>query len=76
MTNPLDGDEHISGNKVLEVRNAGIDKGVAAMHWLSQIRKYPCFILAAGDDLTDEDLFKVMPPGAYSIVSASVLFSP
>ncbi len=57
----------LKGNQVLEVRNAGIDKGVAAMYWLEQLRMNPGFILAIGDDSTDEDLFRVMPPGAYSI---------
>ncbi|MEO5572378.1 MAG: bifunctional alpha,alpha-trehalose-phosphate synthase (UDP-forming)/trehalose-phosphatase [Bacteroidia bacterium] len=57
----------IDGNKVLEVKNAGIDKGVAALHWLSKIKKKKSFIIAIGDDRTDEDLFRVMPPNAYSI---------
>jgi trehalose 6-phosphate synthase/phosphatase len=55
----------LQGNMVLELRNAGIDKGVAAMHWLA-LRKSE-FILAIGDDKTDEDLFRVMPAEAYSI---------
>jgi trehalose 6-phosphate synthase/phosphatase len=55
------------GNHALEMRNAGIDKGVAAMHWLSKIKKYPRFILSIGDDSTDEDLFRVMPRDSYSI---------
>ena len=54
----------LQGNMVLELRNAGIDKGVAAMHWLA-IRK-PDFILAIGDDKTDEDLFRVLPSDSYS----------
>ena len=29
----------VSGNKTLEIRSAGIDKGVAAMHWLT--KKHP-----------------------------------
>jgi len=55
-----------AGDKTLEVKNAGIDKGVAAMHWLSQEEK-PEFILAAGNDQTDEDMFRVMPVDAYTI---------
>ncbi|HTA83496.1 MAG TPA: bifunctional alpha,alpha-trehalose-phosphate synthase (UDP-forming)/trehalose-phosphatase [Bacteroidia bacterium] len=54
------------GNKILEVRTAGIDKGVAIMHWLSFFANKPDFILAAGDDQTDEDMFRVLPKGAYS----------
>src|SRR6185436_15022163 len=59
----------LNANKALEVRNAGIDKGVAALHWLSRMPRSlqgkPQFILSIGDDLTDEDLFHVMPKGAY-----------
>ncbi|MDY6834489.1 MAG: bifunctional alpha,alpha-trehalose-phosphate synthase (UDP-forming)/trehalose-phosphatase [Chloroflexota bacterium] len=55
----------LRGNKVLEVRNTGIDKGQATMRWLSG-REWD-FILAIGDDLTDEDTFKVLPPSAWSI---------
>jgi trehalose 6-phosphate synthase/phosphatase len=56
----------LSGNKVVEVRNSGIDKGVAAMRFLNNL-KTPRFILAIGDDITDEDLFRVMPGDAISI---------
>jgi trehalose 6-phosphate synthase/phosphatase len=55
------------GNKVVEVRPAGIDKGIAAMHWLSGVMANESFILAIGDDATDEDLFRVMPQRAFSI---------
>lgn len=57
----------LHGNKVVELRNSGVDKGVAAMHWLSQVKPESGFILAVGDDWTDEDLFRVMPPYAYSV---------
>jgi trehalose 6-phosphate synthase/phosphatase len=53
------------GNKVIEVRVSGINKGKGVMPWLSE-KKWD-FILALGDDWTDEDLFKVVPPTAYSI---------
>ncbi len=55
----------VQGNKVVEVRNAGVDKGSAALHFLSKNRFD--FVLAVGDDWTDEDLFKIVPPTAYSI---------
>jgi trehalose 6-phosphate synthase/phosphatase len=55
------------GNKVVEIRPAGIDKGIAAMHWLSGATAKEAFILAIGDDVTDEDLFRVMPQRAFSI---------
>jgi trehalose 6-phosphate synthase/phosphatase len=51
----------------VEVRNAGIDKGIAAMNWLSKKNHHSRFVIAIGNDKTDEDLFRVMPKGAYSI---------
>jgi trehalose 6-phosphate synthase/phosphatase len=59
------GVEILDGNKVLEFKNAGINKGRAALHFISK-RKWD-FLLAAGDDVTDEDLFEVLPEYAYSI---------
>jgi trehalose 6-phosphate synthase/phosphatase len=53
------------GNKIVEVKNAGINKGQAALNWISK-KKWD-FILAVGDDLTDEDLFRELPDDAYSI---------
>jgi len=53
------------GKKVIEVRIAGINKGVSADHFLRM--KDWDFILALGDDWTDEDLFKALPEGAFSI---------
>ncbi len=53
------------GNKVIEVRNSGINKGTAALEWLSG--QTPEFILGIGDDWTDEDLFRALPPTAFSV---------
>ncbi|HEY5748261.1 MAG TPA: bifunctional alpha,alpha-trehalose-phosphate synthase (UDP-forming)/trehalose-phosphatase [Chryseolinea sp.] len=48
----------IDGNKVIEVRVVGVDKGVAARHL---IQEHPSdFVLAIGDDKTDEDMFKAL----------------
>ncbi len=55
------------GSKIVEVRNAGIDKGIAAMNWLSKKNGHSRFVLAIGNDRTDEDLFRVMPKDAFSI---------
>lgn len=55
----------LQGNKVVEVRNAGLNKGDAGMYCRS--KGDFDFILAIGDDWTDEDLFKVLPETAYSI---------
>jgi trehalose 6-phosphate synthase/phosphatase len=53
------------GKKVIEVRPGGISKGQAAQDLLA--RDNYDFVLAIGDDWTDEELFKVLPEGAYSI---------
>lgn len=55
----------LQGNKVVEVRNAGINKGGAGRHWL--LRDHPDFVLAVGDDWTDEDLFVALPESAYTV---------
>jgi trehalose 6-phosphate synthase/phosphatase len=52
-------------NEVVEVMNAGVDKRTAALHFLEK-RDWD-FILAMGDDWTDEDTFSVLPKTAYSI---------
>jgi len=53
------------GNKVIELRNSGVNKGTAALEWL--VGQTPEFILGIGDDWTDEDLFRSLPPGAISV---------
>jgi len=55
----------LEGSKVIEIKNTGINKGRAAQKWL--IRKGIDFVLAVGDDWTDEDIFAVLPPSAYSV---------
>ncbi len=55
----------LQGSKVVEVRPAGVNKGLSALHWVSNNRHN--FILAIGDDSTDEDLFGILPESAYSI---------
>ncbi len=51
----------LEGNKVIEVKNAGINKGHASVRWIEKVGK-GCFALAAGDDFTDEDIFKALAP--------------
>jgi len=55
----------IEGDKVIEIKNAEINKGLAASVWLKK-QKWD-FVLGIGDDQTDEDLFRSLPGGAYSI---------
>jgi len=55
----------LEGNKVIEVKKVGISKGKAALNWLE--KENWDFILAIGDDWTDEDVFEVLPEKAYSV---------
>jgi trehalose 6-phosphate synthase/phosphatase len=48
--------EVLTGNKIIEVRNSGTDKGTAIKKILD--RSEYDFIFAVGDDRTDEDMFK------------------
>jgi trehalose 6-phosphate synthase/phosphatase len=54
----------LTGNKAIEIRGAGINKGTAVQRWLAKTDFD--FVLAIGDDLTDEDMFAVLPQWAYS----------
>jgi trehalose 6-phosphate synthase/phosphatase len=56
----------MQGKKVLEVKPVGVNKGKAALHWLDNAENWD-FILAIGDDWTDEDIFSVLPDEAWSI---------
>lgn len=55
----------LEGKKVVEIRNAGVNKGLAALH--CQNLYDPDFFLAIGDDQTDEDLFRAMPDDSFTI---------
>ncbi len=57
--------EILEGNKVLEVKNGRFDKGQAATS-LIKTENFD-FFLAAGDDKTDEYLFRAMPESAITI---------
>jgi trehalose 6-phosphate synthase/phosphatase len=59
----------IDGNKVLEVRLAGFDKGATALRIVKE--SDPDFILCIGDDTTDEDMFKALEGKAYTIKVSS-----
>jgi len=52
------------GSKIIEIKNPSINKGSALQPWLKN--KYD-FILAIGDDYTDEDMFTTIPLSAHSI---------
>jgi trehalose 6-phosphate synthase/phosphatase len=57
--------EIMDGDKVIEIKNAGINKGRAALAKIGNV-KFD-FILAIGDDWTDEFTFNAMPEQAYTI---------
>ncbi|HVV04670.1 MAG TPA: trehalose-phosphatase, partial [Puia sp.] len=50
--------EVMMGHKIIEVRNEGTDKGTAIHNVLD--REEADFILAIGDDRTDEDMFRML----------------
>jgi trehalose 6-phosphate synthase/phosphatase len=55
----------LPGNKIVEIKNIEINKGKAALTRLEE-SEYD-FILAMGDDHTDEDIFKALPKDAFTI---------
>ncbi len=55
----------MEGHKVIEVKRSGYDKGSVAARLVSSA-PYD-FILAIGDDKTDEDIFRILPPQAVTL---------
>ena len=55
----------IDGNRVLEVRMVGVDKGASSTQMINQLN--PDFILCIGDDTTDEDMFRALYERGYTI---------
>jgi trehalose 6-phosphate synthase/phosphatase len=53
------------GDKIIEVKPKKMNKGIIAQSLL--VKEDWDFVLCAGDDYTDEDMFEVMPKSAYSI---------
>lgn len=58
--------EVLPGDKVIEIRARGINKGVIASRLISS-RRGSLRVVAMGDDQTDEDVFAALPPGAISV---------
>lgn len=54
----------LQGNRVIEIKPSGINKGSATQQWLQDD---PDFVLAIGDDWTDEDMFAALPDSAFSV---------
>jgi trehalose 6-phosphate synthase/phosphatase len=55
----------LPGDKVLEVKNVEVNKGKAALALVDN-KDYD-FVIAFGDDYTDEDVFKSLPDNAITI---------
>ena len=52
-------------SKVVEIGSSGVSKGIAAGHFLENAAFD--FILAIGDEETDEDMFKSLPTTAFTV---------
>ena len=57
--------EVLEGNRFLEIKDQNVHKGRAAARWLEEDGWD--FLLAAGDDQTDEDMFASLPEHGVSI---------
>jgi trehalose 6-phosphate synthase/phosphatase len=55
----------VEGHKVVEIKSARVNKGSAAHRWMGQ--EDIEFVLAIGDDRTDEDMFEMAPDDAWTI---------
>ncbi len=55
----------LEGDMVVEIKSARVNKGRAAHQW---IEEFPSdYIIAIGDDWTDEDTFRAMPEDALTV---------
>ena len=58
--------EIVTGSKIVEIRQQGLDKG-RAYDFVESERGPFDFVLVTGDDRTDEDLFARLGPDAFSV---------
>ena len=58
--------EILTGDKVIEVRPYGVNKGTIVPPLLERMAP-GTFVVALGDDRTDEDLFAALPPAAVAV---------
>ncbi len=58
--------EVLSGEKVIEIRPAGVNKGMIVADAIAQMPA-DTLTVAMGDDRTDEDLFAALPSGSLAI---------
>jgi trehalose 6-phosphate synthase/phosphatase len=59
--------EVLPGRRVIEVRARGVNKGTYLRRLLTEKGGEQTVFLAAGDDVTDNDLFAVLPKGSIAI---------
>lgn len=57
--------EFMNGDKVVEIKPYGLNKGQAAYRWFRE--NHFDFFLVIGDDRTDEDMFEAAPDDAWTI---------
>ncbi|PRD57510.1 bifunctional alpha,alpha-trehalose-phosphate synthase (UDP-forming)/trehalose-phosphatase [Sphingobacterium gobiense] len=62
---PQHGLQLLQGDKVIEVKNGEVNKGLAALEIVNHYK--PDFIFAMGDDVTDEDMFIELPSSALTV---------
>lgn len=55
----------LEGKRAIEIRNSGVTKGVTSIAAFAAEKAD--FVFAAGDDVTDEDLFRAMPKSAVTV---------
>ncbi len=59
--------EVLPGHRVIEIRARGVNKGAYFESIAADIDPASNLVVAAGDDLTDSDLFRVLPRGSVAI---------
>jgi trehalose 6-phosphate synthase/phosphatase len=59
--------EILRGHRVVEVRARGVNKGAYVSELFPNAKPDSHFVLAAGDDRTDFDLFDALPPGSVAV---------
>lgn len=65
FTGNLSSVQVLPGNKVVELRDPAHNKGAIAAQIAAESQAE--FVLAIGDDITDEDMFRSLPAGTYTI---------
>lgn len=57
--------EIIQAKNSIEIKQSSVNKGKAIQHWL-QKERYD-FVMAIGDDISDEDMFGALPTSSFSV---------